>query len=177
MHWVDCSPSILLTGTGTGGIPVKKLARPGVDSPPWGVGNREPPNNHDLADIIGARTEALSIEDLKSVCLRIGVRSTEILMHVLSIGEGNLQGELNRLCSHSARRRVHTDSARGIVSSVYTPSISGLGVSLDGREELIHRHVVVMLINVQIFAQEPLFQRIWMERVTRCRKSGSHGSD
>ena len=129
-------PSILLEGTETGGIVAEKLAGPPGDSPPWGVSNREPLNNDYRADIIGAGTQAVLIKNLATLCSRISLKSIEISMHVLSIGESTLQGETNRLCSHKARRRVDNDSVKEMFPPVKRPSMSALEVSLHRREEL-----------------------------------------
>ena len=71
------------------------------------------------------------INDLEGVCSRISLKSTEMLMHVLPVGESALQGELNQLCSHKTRARVEDDSGEDMVSPVYIPSMGGVEVGLN----------------------------------------------
>ena len=98
---------------------VVKLDSLGVDSPPCGVGNREPSNKDDRADNVVAGTEGVSIKNLESFCSRIRLKSTEMLMHVVPVGESSLQRESNRLCRQEARRHVNKHSIEDIFSSVY----------------------------------------------------------
>ena len=144
----------------------------GQSSPPWGVSNREPSNNDDRADIVVIGTEGVSINNLESLCSRIGLKSTEMLMHELPVGESALQGESKRLCSHKARGRVDNESVEDIFSPVYIPSMGSLEVGLNRREELEHRHIEVVSINVRIWRQEPVVERIRVKRITRGRTSG-----
>ena len=120
----------------------------------------------------GLKVYRSKISRAESVCLSIGLKSTEMLTHVMPVGESILQGESNRLCSHKARGRVHNDSVRNLVSSVYILSIHSLEVGLNRPEELEHRHIEVMLINVQVWRQEPLVKRIRMKQIARGRTAG-----
>ena len=101
---------------------VGKLTRSRVDSPPWGVGDRQPPSNDDRADVVVTSADGGSINNLGSGCSRIGLKSTEILMHVLPVGKSILQGESNRLCNHKARDCVDNGSVEDMVSPMYIPS-------------------------------------------------------
>ena len=76
------------------------------------------------------RTEGISINDLERVCSRIGLQSTEILLHILPIGKSILQVEWNRLCSHKARGDVDNDSVEHLVSTVYVPSMGSWEVGV-----------------------------------------------
>ena len=149
------SPTVLLTRARTGGIAVVILTSSRVNSPPWGVGDREPPGNDDHAEVVVTRIEGLSINDLESVHSRIGLEATEMSMHVLPVGGSILQGNLNRLRSHKGRGHVHNHSVADLVSTVYIPSMGSLEVGVNRREELGHRHIQVMLISVRICQQEP----------------------
>ena len=62
--------------------------------------------------MIGAGTKAVSIDNLDTFCPSIGLKSTQIWMHVLPIGESTLQGKSNRLCSFQACCRVDNDSVK-----------------------------------------------------------------
>ena len=53
------SPTVLLTPMRTGGIAVVKLTSSRVDSPPWGVTDREPPSHNDRADVIVSRARGV----------------------------------------------------------------------------------------------------------------------
>ena len=110
--------------------------------------------------------------NLESFCSRIGLKSTEMLMHVLLVGESTLQGQLKRLCSLKAPRRVDNDSVEDTLSPVYILLMSSLEVSLHRRGEFEHRHVQVVSINIRIWRQEPVFERIRMKWVTRGRTAG-----
>ena len=83
-------PSICQSGASTSGIAVVDLTSSRVDSPPGGVGDRNPPSNGDCAKIVGFRTEGVSVNDLKTVRSRVGLKSTEVLMHIMFIGESAL---------------------------------------------------------------------------------------
>ena len=61
------SLTVLLTRTRTGSIAVVKLTSSRVDSPPSGVGDREPPSKDDRADSVVTRAEGISINDVESV--------------------------------------------------------------------------------------------------------------
>ena len=143
-----------------------------VDLPPRGVGDGKPPSNDDSADVVNARNEGLSVNDPESVRSRVGLESTEVLMHILSICESTLQGNSNRLCSHKARGPVANDSVENSGLAVDVTSMGSLVLSLNGREVLEHRHMEVMSISVQICRQESLVNRIQMKRVARGRTAG-----
>ena len=115
-----------------------------VDSPTWSVGDRKSPNNDTCADVVLTRSEDVSIIDLQSVRSRIGLESTEVLMHILPVGKSILQGESNRLCSHKARGRVDNDSVGDLVAPMYILSMGSLGVGLNRCDVLEHRHIEVM---------------------------------
>ena len=138
-----------------------------VNSPPLGVGDREPPRNDDRAEVVNTRTEDVSINDLESVCSRMGLKLTQMVMHVLPVGETILQGESNRLRSHKARGCAYHESVEDLVSTEYIPSMGSLEVGLRRREELEHRHMEGMFISVRICPQEPEVDRIRMKRVAR----------
>ena len=93
-------------------------------------------------------------------------------MHVLVVGESTLQDQSNRLCSPKARRRVDNDSVEDTLSPVYILLMRSLEVSLNRREEFEHQHVEVVSINIRIWRQEPVFERIRMKWVTRGRAAG-----
>ena len=46
---------------------------------------------------------AIPIDDLEHLGSRITLKSTKVLVHVLSVGKSTLQGELNRLYGYEAR--------------------------------------------------------------------------
>ena len=160
------SPTVLLTRTRTGGITVVKLASSRIDTPPLGVGDREPPSNDDRADVAVIRAEGEYIYNLEGFWLRIGLKSTEMLMRVLPVGESTLHGESNRLCSHKPGGRVD-DDIEGKISPVYIPWMGSLEVGLSPREELEHRHIEVMLMNVRIWRQGPVVETIRVKGVAR----------
>ena len=83
-------PSICQSRTRTSRIAVVELTSLRVDSLPRGAGDRDPPSNDDCADVLNSRTEVVSVNDLKIVRSRVGLESTEVLMHVLSIGDSAL---------------------------------------------------------------------------------------
>ena len=80
-----------------------------IESPPRRVGDRNCPNNNDDADVVGPRTEGISVNDLEAAGSRVRLELTEVLMHILAIGESALQSESNRFCSHKARSCVDRD--------------------------------------------------------------------
>ena len=129
------SPTVLLTRSRAGGIAVVKPTSSRVDSPSWVVVVREPPSNDDGAEFVNTIAEGVSINNPESVRSRIGSKSTDMLMHVLPVGESILQGESNRLCSEKTRRRVDNDSVKDMVSPLYIPSMGSLEVGLNPREE------------------------------------------
>ena len=143
-----------------------------VDSPPGCVGDRNSPSNDDCADVVDSRTEGVSVNDLEAAFLRDDLELTEVLMHILSIGESVLQGESYRLCSHEARGRVDNDCLENLVMAVDVALIGTFEVVLNWREVLEHRHVEAMSIGVRIRRQEALVDRIRMERVACGRTAG-----
>ena len=94
------------------------------------------------------RVEGVSINDLESVCSRIVLKSTDMLMQVLPVRKSIQQGELNRLCGHKTPGRVDNNSVEDTVSPVYIPSMGSFEVDLNRREELEHGHIEVMLMSV-----------------------------
>ena len=124
-------PSIFLTPTRTSGIALVELTSSRVDSPPRGVGDPKPPSNADCADVVDSRNEGVSVNVLEDVRERVALEWTEVLMHILSIGESMLQGKSNRLCSHKARGCVDNDSVENVVSAVGVTSMGSLVVSLN----------------------------------------------
>ena len=67
---------------------------------------------------------ALPIDDLEHLGSRITLKSTKVLVHVLSVGKGTPQGELNRLYGYEARCSVSNDDVEiRAVLSVYTSSM------------------------------------------------------
>ena len=69
---------------------VVELTNSRVDSPPRCVGDRNSPSNDDGADVVDSRTEGVSVNDLKTLRSRVGLESTEVLMHILSISKSAL---------------------------------------------------------------------------------------
>ena len=140
----------LMRRSGTDTIAVELLASPPVDSPPSSVSNQDPSGQDDSADIIRAGTEAVLINNPENFSSRIGLWSTKILMHVLPIGESTVQGKSNSLCSYKARWRSNNDSIKGNIWAEYIASMCYFEVKIDWREELQHRHMVVVSIHVGI---------------------------
>ena len=159
---------ICLLRTSTSGIAVVERTSSRVDSPPRFVGDRNSPSNNDCADVIDSRTEGVSVNDLGTACSRVGWESTEVLMHILSIGESALQGESNRLCSHKARGRIDNDCFGKLVSTVDFASMGRFEVVCNRREVLERQHVEMMWMGVSICRRESEVDRIRMERVA-CR--------
>ena len=96
-------PSIGLLPPSTSGHAVVELTSSRIDSPPRCVGNRNSPNNDDDTDVVDSRAECISVNDLEAAGSEVCLESTEVLMHILAIGESFLQSESNRFCSHKAR--------------------------------------------------------------------------
>ena len=94
--------SICSFRTSTSGISVVELTSSRVGSPLRCVSDRSPLSNDDCADIVDSRNEGISVNDLETVRSGVGLESTQVLVHILSIGESTLYGESNRLCSHKA---------------------------------------------------------------------------
>ena len=96
------------------------------------MGNREPSKSDDRADLVVAGTEGVLIKNLESFCLRNGLKSTGMLMHVISVGETILQGESKRLCSHKARRQVLVQAwTFSHKTSINSPRSSSITLTLD----------------------------------------------
>ena len=67
---------------------------------------------------------AMPIDDLEHLGSRITLKSTKVLVHVLSVRKSTLQGELNRLYGYEARCSVDNDDVENrVVSTVYTLSM------------------------------------------------------
>ena len=95
--------SISLLQTSTSGHAVVELTSSRIDSPPPRVSNRISPNKDDGTDVIDFGAEGISVNDLEHVGSRTSfLESTEVLMHILAIGERTLQSEANRFCSQKA---------------------------------------------------------------------------
>ena len=141
-----------------------------IDSPPWRVSNRKSSHNNDGTDVFDSRTEGISVNHLKHVGLgTFFLESTQVLMYILTISEGTLQGESNRFCSHKARSRVNNDRFEDLVSAADLASMCSLEIIMDRREVLEERDVEVVLIDVRLCRQKSVVDGIWVERVTRRR--------
>ena len=67
---------------------------------------------------------AIPIDDLEHLGSRITLKSTKVLVHVLSVRKSTLQGELNRLYGYEARCSINNDDVEiRVVSTVYTLSM------------------------------------------------------
>ena len=143
-----------------------------VESPPRPVGNRNSPSNDDGADVVHPRTGGILVGDPETACSRDCLESTEVLMHILTISESVLQSESNRLCSHKTRSRVDNDRLEKLVTAVDIASMGSLEVIVDRHEVLEHLYIEVMLVDVPIRRQQPVVDRIRMERVARGRTAG-----
>ena len=142
-------PSIGLLRTSTSGHAMVELTTWRIDLPPRCVSNRNSPNNDDGADVIDSRAEGTSVNDLKHVGWRAFFsESTEMLMHILAIGESTLQSESNRFCSHEARSRVDNDGFEDLVSAADLASMGTLEVVMDCCEVLEERDGPVVPIDV-----------------------------
>ena len=97
-----CGPSICLLRTSPSGHAVVQLTSSHIYSPPRCVGNRNSPNNDKETDVVDSRSEGVSVNDLKAGGSRVCLESTEVLMHILAIGESPLQSESNGFCSDKA---------------------------------------------------------------------------
>ena len=114
----------------------------------------------------------MSVGDLETACSGIGLESTEVLLHILTIGESVLQSESNCLCSHKAGSHIDKDCLEILVTAVDIASMGSLEVIVDRREVLEHQYIEVTLLEVRICRQEPVVDRIQMERVARGRTAG-----
>ena len=95
-----------------------------------------------------------------------------MLIHILAIRESALEIEANRFCSPKARGRVDNDCVEELVMAADHVSMGSFEVIMDRREVLEHRYIEVMLVDARICRQEPVVDRIWMERVARGRTAG-----
>ena len=165
-------PSICLLGASTSGPAVVKLTSARIDSPERRIGNRKSPSNDHGADFVNPRTEGVSVSDLETAGERVCLQSTEVLMHILAIGESALHSESDGLCSHKAQSCVDNDRLEDLVTAADFASMGSFEVIMDGREVLEHRYIEVMLIDVRIRRQEPVVDRVRMKRVARPRTAG-----
>ena len=146
-----------------------------IDSPQRCVSNRNSPYNDDGIDVIDPRAEGISVNDLKLVGSRaFFLEFTEVLMHILAIGERTLQSGSNQFCSHKARSCVDNDRFEDLVSAAYLPSMGSLEVVMDRREVLEEIDVEVVQIEVLICRQKPVVDRVQLEQVTRRRVARLH---
>ena len=90
-------PSKLLVVVITNSIVEEELSGPGVDSPPSSIGDREPSSDDNHVEFFAVVDVAIPIDDLEHLGSRITLKSTKVLVHVLSVGKSTLQGESNRL--------------------------------------------------------------------------------
>ena len=162
-------PSIGMLRTSTSGHAVVELTSSRIDSPPRCVGNRNSPNNDDDTDVVDSRAEGISVNDMKAAGSRVCLESTEVLMHILPIGESTLQSEANRFCSHKSRGRVDNDRFEDLVLAADLASMGSFEVVMDRHEVLEEGDVEVVPIDVRIRRQEPVVDRVRVERVTRGR--------
>ena len=117
-------PSILLVVVITNSIVEEELSGLGVDSPPSSIGDREPSSDDDHVDFSAVVDVAIPIDDLEHLGLRITLKSTKVLVHVLSVVKSNLHGELNRLYGYEASGSVGNDDVEiRAVLIVYTLSM------------------------------------------------------
>ena len=117
-------PSILLVVVITNSLVKEELSGLGVDSPPSSIGDREPSSDDDHVDFSAIVDVAIPIDDLEHLGSRITLKSTKVLVHILSVGKSTLQGELNRLYGYEARCSVGNDDVEiRVVSTVYTLSM------------------------------------------------------
>ena len=93
-------------------------------------------------------------------------------MHILAIGESALQSESNRFCSHKARSRIDNDCLEDLVSAADLALMGSFEVVMDRREVLEERDVEVVPMDVRIRRQEPVVDKVRVERVTRGRIAG-----
>ena len=88
------------------------------------MGDQEPSSDDDHVDFSAVVDVAIPIDDLEHLGSRITLKSTKVLVHVLSVGKSTLQGELNRLYGYEARCNVSNDDVEiRVVSTVYTLSM------------------------------------------------------
>ena len=159
-----CAPWIGLLRTSTSRHALAELTSSRIDSPPQRVGNLNSPNNDDDTDVVNSRADGISVNDLEAAGWRVCLESTEVLMHILAIAESALQSELNHFCSHKARSRVNNDRLEDLDTAADLASMGGFEVVMDRHEVL---DVEEMPIDVQILRQEPVADRVRVERVSR----------
>ena len=164
--------SIGLVRTSTSGHALVELTSSRIDSPPRCVGNRNSPNNNDDTEFVDSRAEGISVNDLKAAGSRVCLESTEVLMHILATGESALQSKSNCFCSQKARSRVDNDRLEDLVSAADLVSMGSFEAVMDRREVLEEWDVEVMPIDVPIRRQEPVVNRVRVERVTHRRIAG-----
>ena len=163
-------PSIGLLRTSTSSHALVELTRSRIDSPPRCVSNRNSPNNDDGTDVIDSRAEGISVNDLKHVGSRVfSLESTEVLMHMLAIGESTLQSQSNRFCSHKARSRVDNDlhlrQVLGLArtfrrrTSTNSPRSSDIKPTLDLSSEY-------MIPLVNSCCTRSVCSALWIERIS-----------
>ena len=119
-----------------------------IDLPPRCVPNLNSSNNDDDTDVVNSRAEGISVNDLKAAGLRVSLESTEVLIHILAIGERALQSKSNRFCSHKAQSRVDNDRLEDLVTAADLASKGSFEVVMDRREVLEERDVEMMPIDV-----------------------------
>ena len=137
--------------TSTSGHAVVELTSSRIDSQPRCVSNRNSLNTDDGTDVIDCRAEGISVNNLKHVGSRtFFLESTEVLMHILAIGESALQSKSNRFCSHKVRGRVDNDRLEDLVSAADLASIGSFEVVIDWGEVLEALDVEVVPIDVPI---------------------------
>ena len=92
---------------------------------------------------------AIPSDDLQHLDSRITLKSTKVLVHLLSVGECTLQGESNRLCSYEVCCRVDNhDVEVRIVSARYTLSLSIFVGTPESSKVFEYRNVEMMFICV-----------------------------
>ena len=160
-------PSIGLLRTSTSGHAVVELTSSRIDWPPRCVRNRNSPNDDDDTDVADSKAEDVSVNDLKAAGSRVCLASTEVLMHILAIGESALQSKSISFCSHKGGSRVDNDHLEVLVSAADLASMGSFEVITDRREVLEERDIEVMPMSVQICRQAPVVDRVPVERVTR----------
>ena len=140
-----------------------------IDSPPRCVSNRNSSNNDEGTDVIDWGAEGILVNDLKHVGLRsFFLESTEVLMHILAIGESTLQSESNRFCSHKARSRVdnnfHLRQVLGLArtfrrrTSISSPRSSNIKPTLDLSSEY-------MMPLVNSSCTRSVRSELWIKRI------------
>ena len=81
----------------TNNIIQEELSGPGVDSPPSSISDREPSSDDDHVEFFAVVDVAIPIDDLEHLGSRITLKSTKVLVHVLSVGKSTLQRKSNCL--------------------------------------------------------------------------------